>query len=334
MTISVIPFPEEPGTCFFRLRAIRTTSRKRNPTLILIPGNPGLVDYYKTFLKTLSHNFSQWDIWCVSHAGFSTAKGSDREPYSFYSLDEQVYHKVRIVLKIILEQYTPNNPVPLYFLSHSVGSWVVQRVIKELVHDSSLAGKFSIEFSGMICPTISSISESKSGVICKFLCNWLPISFLAAMMATVLRFVLPALVERALIGRILGQKPKVKDEKYTEITHAVDATHELYSRNGIIKQALELSKEEMARIDGDQEVNDWYFCELSKTCKCWVFFAQADCWVHDKTRELIIRRYRDNANVAFDVDSTDAGIEHSFCVGQSSVFAQITIDAIKRLCGI
>ena len=37
-------------------------------TVFIIPGNPGVADYYDEFMKTL-HGLTYTPVWAVSHAG-------------------------------------------------------------------------------------------------------------------------------------------------------------------------------------------------------------------------------------------------------------------------
>lgn len=323
----------EPGSCVYHTEPSQDTLNGNLPILIFIPGNPGLVDYYQTYLGLVQRRFPKLDIWCISHAGFSTAHDGVRQKVeTYYNLEDQVEHKFRIVRDLISKKRNPTQNVSLYFLSHSVGSWILQRLIKKLEGEECLKGKYTIEFSGMICPTISDIKISRSGKVFTFLCAYLPLAYMACLVSIFLRAILLENCIRYIISKQLGTRPKAKDDAdvIDGFNNALEATFKLVSSPAIIRQIIHLAQDEMVAVNKDDTINDWYFKDFSKSSAVWVFFAKEDLWVHNQTRDLTLERYLVNSNVRFDVDSTDADIEHSFCVGQSSEFAEITIKAIEE----
>lgn len=331
--MTIIAHPDEPGSCVYQKAPLQDTLKGPLPLLVFIPGNPGLVDYYQTYLGLIQRRFPTLDVCCVSHAGFSTAKNDfSHDPSTCYDLEDQVEHKYRIVRDLISKKSDPTQKIRLYFLSHSVGAWVVQRLIKRLECDEDLTRKFVIEFSGMICPTISNIKVSRSGKIFTLLCAYLPLAYIACSVSIFLRAILLESLIRLIISKQLGTRPKTKDDADAcdGFDNALEATYKLVSSPAIIRQIIHLAQDEMVAVNTDDTINDWYFEVFAKSSDVWVFFAKEDLWVHNKTRDLTLERYLANRNVRFDVDGTDANIEHSFCVGQSSEFAEITIKAIEE----
>lgn len=304
------------------------------PSLVMIPGNPGLVQFYKTYLDIIQEEYPQFEIFCIGHAGYQTSTPKLDGKFHFYDLDYQIDHKYAILKQHILEKST-DKVVELYFLSHSVGSYISQRLFMRLLEDDDLAGKFSVKFAGLICPTIRDIRDSESGIIFTKLFKYLPVVHLFIALASVLRFFLSEATARAIIGKYFVDKPTVEDEKSLDsFQNSVDGCYHLYDSNRIIKQTVTLARQELEEIGSNNDVNDWFYRgPLAKTAKIWTFFATSDYWVNNATRDYLLERYHDaeSRNVLFHVDPTNAGITHSFCVHQSVEFATLTLNVLGEL---
>ncbi|WPK23972.1 hypothetical protein PUMCH_001224 [Australozyma saopauloensis] len=307
--------------------------------LVFIPGNPGLIDYYVTYMNIISEKYPGYDVLVVGHAGYQTsgdylvaAKGLHPD---FYDLDYQIDHKVKILKKRILDGHDQ-----LSFMCHSVGSFITQRVIKKLLEDKELEGKVRIEFVGFICPTIVDIAKSDSGVLFTKLFNNLPVVTLAVWFVCFLQFLLTDSLARSIIKKYAIDSPCLNDKRLIEAhENAVDATFKIYKSPRIVRQALSLAREELNVIHRDDQLNDWFFETLPRNfdVKIWCFFAFNDYWVHDNTRDYILGRYHnlENESVKFQVGDDDKkdfkSIGHSFCVDQTVEFAKVTIAALEEM---
>lgn len=307
------------------------------PLLVFIPGNPGLIDYYTTYLQLIHERFPHYDVVAISHAGFQTSGEFVREGSTndqrFYDLDYQIHHKCEILKKYILSGNTN-----LSFLSHSVGGYIVQRVIQGLLQDEEVNHMIKIEFSGLICPTIVDIAKSDSGVFFSKLFRYLPVVSLAVAVISLLQLLLPDSWARYIIKSCVISRPVSSDERLKESwNNSVDATFKIFKSKRIVRQALTLAQQELQVIHRDDEMNDWYFLQLPKMhgVRHWCFFAANDYWVHDNSRDYILSRYhsdKDNG-VFFQIGNTSnencRSITHSFCIDQSVEFAQITCEALE-----
>ncbi|XP_048519496.1 lipid droplet-associated hydrolase isoform X4 [Dendroctonus ponderosae] len=96
--------------------------------IILIPGNPGVVGFYKQFANSL-YEKTDIPVWCLSHAGHNLAENSITKLPNFtehrnlYGLKGQVKHKVDF-----LEKYLPHD-AKVYLIGHSIGSYMALEVL-------------------------------------------------------------------------------------------------------------------------------------------------------------------------------------------------------------
>ncbi|ODV77891.1 uncharacterized protein CANTADRAFT_91344 [Suhomyces tanzawaensis NRRL Y-17324] len=326
--------PSQPCTSYYHKLAVESAETAR--LLMFIPGNPGLVEYYTTYLDLLQEQFPTLEIVCASHAGYQTTKSKDEEevPYKYYGLKFQTQHKHEILKEHILRHHSHGKKVDLYFLSHSMGSYVLQRLIVKLNEDVELKGKFKIKLGGFICPTIIDIAQSDSGVLFTKLTRYLPIVPVLVFFSTLLQLVLSEHTIRRIIGRFVVSKPKLEDDKSLESwANSITGCYNIFRDGKIIRHAIDLAREEMTDIVRDDKFNDWYFQELPlQGTKLWSFFALKDHWVHDHSRSYLLSRYHNpEKNVVFNVDELEDGITHSFCVDQTVEFANITFHSLRRL---
>lgn len=300
--------------------------------LIFIPGNPGLVEYYITYLNLLQQQHPNFEIYCLSQAGYQTTDDYVNEgckKYPIYNLDFQVTHKVNIINEIVDEKRCDR--VNLHIFAHSVGCYITQRVVKQLLKNP----KINLKFIGLICPTVINIRESTSGQKLIFLQSYIPVVTLAVIVSWVLTTILPELIIKYIFRNWIFSSPKIDNQQSNEaLENSVNASYKLIRSTRIVKQALTMAIEEMDMILNDDELNDWFFQTLTRDhgVKIWGYFALNDHWVHDNTRAYIFSRYHDesNHNLSFQLGDVDDGITHSFCVDQSVEFSEITLKMLQR----
>ncbi|KAG0245997.1 hypothetical protein BGX31_005061 [Mortierella sp. GBA43] len=116
--------------------------------LIMIPGNPGMVDYYIPFLQSVYDTCQQKiDIFGGHSAGSHVV-----DPSRMFSLEEQVENKIAI-----LDRLREIYPAGTRFIlaGHSMGSWLALRVLKARPND--------IERVFALFPTIDKIADTPNG---------------------------------------------------------------------------------------------------------------------------------------------------------------------------
>ncbi|XP_077394567.1 lipid droplet-associated hydrolase isoform X2 [Festucalex cinctus] len=109
--------------------------------VLVIPGNPGLVGFYRTFIQTLYDLFGcHHPVWAVSHAGHCMPPASmemvedadstvDRDTFG---LNGQIEHKLAFLRKHVPKETN------LILVGHSIGCYIILEIMKR---DASLKGK-------------------------------------------------------------------------------------------------------------------------------------------------------------------------------------------------
>lgn len=325
-------FPHEEYTSIYHRKSLQTTKSTR-PLLVLIPGNPGLVDFYFTYLNLIQQRCPNLEILCISHAGFKSDMNplNDSSIFTYYDIDFQINHKIDILKYFILKE---NRHTDLYFLSHSVGSYVTQRVVHRLMNNEQLQNKMDIKFLGLICPTIIDIGKSKSGQILMKMFAYLPIIRIAVYFSIFFNFFLPETFVKAIVKNVVIDKPSsTSQEEQKSIENSTIGALKIVKSKNIIQQALNLAKEEMKTILKDDDFNDWFFKDLPSKydIRIWAYFAHSDHWIHDNTKDYILTRYHNdgNRNLSFQMGDLEDSITHSFCVNESIEFSWITSEKLQ-----
>lgn len=330
-----------PLTTVFRQSAKKPLANA--PLLVFVPGNPGLIDYYTTYLGLIGDEFPTFETLAISHAGYQTSgdflgANNDTTLQEYYDIDYQVRHKVSII-KDALAQRGRGAKIDVYILCHSMGAYVVQRIAKSISQDAELSERINVKFIGLICPTIVDIAKSLLGIKFTRLFSILPIVQLALWICALLQFLLPASWVRHIIKNYIIAEPVLNDPALLEaFNNALKATYKIFLSRRIVSQALTMAQEELRVIRRDDDFNDWFFNELPRGgTHIWSFFAAHDYWVHESSRDYILARYHDinNQKVRFEIGESakDGGkaIDHSFCIDQSVEFAEVTCRALKNV---
>lgn len=338
----MLTYGHKPLTTVYRKPPTKLDDANSRPILFFIPGNPGLVEFYITYLNLIQELYPQFELFGIGHAGYQTTGGImdyNTSNHDYYDLNYQVDHKYDIIKKYILDNYDDDvdNTVEIYFLGHSVGAYIIQRVTKKLLDCPILHNKFKIKFSGLITPTIMDISKSDNGVKFTKLFAYLPFLTILLWLAKVFNLVLT----NNTIKRIIKTKYITKEYTPTKgrdsqqdlhiknsIDNSVTGIYNIVKSDRIIKQTLTMAHQELQDINQEQDMNDWYFTHMNNV---WCYFAVYDYWVADHTRDYLIRKYHNqDKNLVFELGREEDAISHSFCVHQSVEFAEITIERLQE----
>lgn len=303
-----------------------------NDILIMIPGNPGLVGYYITYLDYIQRALPQFEIFGMDYLGFGKLQSTKQQ--HIYAVEEQINHKYEVIKHKIEQQSIKPN---LYFLAHSLGGFITQRTIKKLLEDNDLKDKFEVKFNGMITPTTNDIAGSESGTkLTKLINAKIPIVGLAMTFGSLCSYI-PETAQRYILTHHWTPPKQVIEEgsnhENVGLENSLEATLELINSPSAINQALNMAKDEMQVITDLDEVNDWMYTNNQYSFKNWCFFAQQDHWVSNETRDYLISKYG-NLNPKrnkFEIcENVENPIKHAFVLNQSKEFAEITIDRIKQ----
>ncbi|KAI1895134.1 hypothetical protein AGOR_G00103170 [Albula goreensis] len=120
----------------FGARDLHHASRLHsNPRVVflLIPGNPGVVGFYGTFMQTVYEAFGRrFPVWAVSHAGHCDSRSSLRVTADsprmriedVFGLNGQVEHKLAF-----LREHVPRDS-KLVLIGHSIGCYIILEMMK------------------------------------------------------------------------------------------------------------------------------------------------------------------------------------------------------------
>uniref|UniRef100_A0A671QY45 Lipid droplet-associated hydrolase n=2 Tax=Sinocyclocheilus anshuiensis TaxID=1608454 RepID=A0A671QY45_9TELE len=163
---------------------LHADSKGPNPPkmlILVIPGNPGVVGFYKTYVWTLYQTFiRRYPVWAVSHAGHSMPPetydmiedASVTEEEDVFGLNGQIEHKLTF-----LRKHVPRD-TNLLLIGHSIGCYIILEMMKR---DPEL----KVVKAVMLFPTIERMAYSPQGkVMTPVLCRlrytfYLPIFLLS-----------------------------------------------------------------------------------------------------------------------------------------------------------
>ena len=159
---------------------LQSSGNARKRVLIFfIPGNPGLVEYYRHFLQIIrkrlndrvSHTGTQYYISGGSLAGFDVNPGSRKTPVTArglpLSLDDEVddvYARLQATVARLRLQHDIRGDLPVVVVGHSIGAYMVLETVakwKKLAKQ----GPTNMEITAGLClfPTIFELFLSPTG---------------------------------------------------------------------------------------------------------------------------------------------------------------------------
>lgn len=100
------------------------------PTLVVIPGNPGEIQYYEEFMRLLYDHFEEQVTICgVSHAGHhKLLPGMQFPPLqenaNLYDLQAQILHKIEFLRRFV------GVDREVILVGHSIGAYIAMQVMK------------------------------------------------------------------------------------------------------------------------------------------------------------------------------------------------------------
>ena len=173
--------PDPPASEIHLYNPTPTKNPKRAYIVFFITGNPGLIEYYRTFLTHIygsltSSSFTSpestaFHVYGRSLSGFEasfasrTAK-SDHEGHLPFSLQEQIF-KVQDELENLVREVKRlqgTQDVQVILMGHSVGSYILLEVTRRL-REKAKKEKDAVRVVGGVClfPTVTHIAKSDSG---------------------------------------------------------------------------------------------------------------------------------------------------------------------------
>lgn len=302
---------------------------------VVVPGNPGIDLFYKKFMALLAQKSPRFDIVCDSLRGFEedealaeTSSDGELAGEHAFGLQDQINHFV----KLVETRFDPSRHVSIVIMGHSVGAWIVQRVAMVLHRQGKPVG-----LVGLLTPTVQDISKSPRGVwftqMDTRIGTYAPgIVFTAVRMANWVPGLVPFVASRVAQKGAMLPKTELGITTNAPVTDhdganggAYDAVMRYASSPRMVRQTVELAKEEMRAIAADSEPEE--IAGFWEELPVFGFFAKNDHWVSEETRLALFAKYSDRANVDFVVDN----VAHAFCLTDNEkVVDGLVADLVER----
>nr|XP_029118378.1 lipid droplet-associated hydrolase isoform X2 [Elaeis guineensis] len=266
--------------------------------ILVIPGNPGIVSYYKDFAEALYELLEgQASITAIGHISHSR---KDWENGRMFSLQEQINHKVDFI-----EQELQNSELPIVLVGHSIGSYISLEIFKKLPQQV----KCVIGLYPFLSLNRNSRKQSMIGMIAGS-------SILSAAISSFTGFLgsFPMSVTNAIVRRSLGQSWSAT---------AVDVTCSHLIQYHTMRNVLFMAMTEFKKL---AEEPDWEFMK-KKQNQIALLFGIDDHWGPLSLFEEVSRQV---PGIALSIERE--GHTHSYCCTEagSAWVARHVADLIKN----
>ena len=125
---------------------------------VVIPGNPGCIQFYEKFADTLC-DASSVPVWGVSHTGHAQAQKGDGVSHPSVvecGLDKQIQHKIDYLQMEVLPKCQN-----VILIGHSIGCYIILQIFHRMQKD---ARYHSIRKGILLFPTIERMKETPQGL--------------------------------------------------------------------------------------------------------------------------------------------------------------------------
>ncbi|ESK98064.1 hypothetical protein Moror_441 [Moniliophthora roreri MCA 2997] len=251
---------------------------------LLIPGNPGLLDFYVPFLSALKAKDKGLAI--LAHAyinhtpEFTTATAQ-------HGLTAQVQAAIE-TLDAVKKSY---GSAKIILIGHSIGTWVSLQVVKARPDD--------VDAIQLICPTISHIAKTPNGRRLSWVFRR-PFPLVISKLSYLLR---P--LTAAFISTLFWEWPE----------HQITVLRRLLHSPPSIFACLSMAHDEMQTIlDPDVELLKRHKHQLC------MYFAEMDDWVGEQ-REILLRSFNADPGSVKIVHGR-SGVPHAFCINHGEELAE------------
>ncbi|XP_062864052.1 lipid droplet-associated hydrolase [Trichomycterus rosablanca] len=286
------------------LHVARKTSNSPRLLFLIIPGNPGMVGFYKTFMWTLYQAYNQrHPVWAVSHAGhcappetMDLVEDASVTESDVFGLNGQIEHKLAFLL-----EHVPRD-THLVLIGHSIGCYIILEMMKR---DPELKVLKSI----LLFPTIERMACTLQGkVMTPVLCHlryaaYLPIFLLS---------LLPARLKACMVQLVL------RNIQSLDVT-TVPATVSLINVD-CAANAMYMGGQEMRLVlDRDNSTIRQHLDKLI------FYYGATDHWCPVQYYQDIRRDFPDG-----DIRLCERGLRHAFVLDAGEEMADMITDWIQR----
>ena len=125
-----------------------------NTQIVIIPGNPGIVEFYEYFSEKLC-NLTHLPVLCLSHTNHLFDKERKIKPRSFPRLKDQINDKITMLKRLVFHK----KDTDVIFIGHSIGCYIIMHIIALL--DPEMRDR--VKKAYLLFPTIERMKSSPNG---------------------------------------------------------------------------------------------------------------------------------------------------------------------------
>ncbi|KAK8473628.1 hypothetical protein PHAVU_001G194040 [Phaseolus vulgaris] len=211
--------------------------------VLLVPGNPGVVLFYKDFVEFLYELLEGTaSVTAIGHVSHSR---KDSEHGRMFSLQEQIDHKIDFI-----REELQNIEIPILLVGHSIGSYMSIEIFKK----SPEKVKYCIGLYPFLTLNLQSTNQLFIGKIAKSQVLAAALSYLIASLG-----LLPVQALRFMVRKSLGKSWSV---------NAVEAACSHLSQYHTMRNVLYLAMTEFRKLS---EAPDWTFMRERKAQLTFLF---------------------------------------------------------------
>ncbi|PON70072.1 Lipid droplet-associated hydrolase [Parasponia andersonii] len=247
--------------------------------VLVIPGNPGVVPYYKEFVESLYELLGgSASVTAVGHLSHTK---KDWEHGRLFSLQEQIDHKVHFI-----KQELQNDEVPILLAGHSIGAYICIEMFKRIPEKVL----YCVGLYPFLALNLQSRNQSIIGKIAAS-----PVVCVALSTIVALLGLLPIQALRLIVSQSLGKSWS---------SAAVEATCSHLAKYHTMRNMLYMAMTEFRKLS---ETPDWAFMR-EKHHRIAFLFGTDDHWGPLQMFEEISRQVPDIA-----ISREREGHTHAFC---------------------
>ncbi|XP_069461991.1 lipid droplet-associated hydrolase isoform X2 [Ambystoma mexicanum] len=272
---------------------------------LIIPGNPGLIGYYRTFMEALYNGLNQqYPVWGLSHAGHCgppsgmgmMIDAQETELEDVFGLNGQIEHKIAFCKKNVPKE------VKLVLIGHSIGCYIILQMMKR-------ASDLKVLRSVLLFPTIERMAQSPQGkVMTPVLCS---LRYVLYMPIYLLSF-LPESVKSSLVRFVLRG---IKSVDEASLAASVDLF-----RVDCVANTMYMGSQEMVKVvDRDNPT-------IKQQLKKLIFYYGAtDRWCPVQYYHDIRKDFPEG-----DIRLCDRGFRHAFVLDSSEEMASLVMNWLQE----
>lgn len=272
--------------------------------LLVIPGNPGMVGYYRTFIQSLYCCLNQqYPVWIVSHAGHCkvphgmtmTEETDCKELDDVFGIYGQIEHKLNFLRKNVPED------MKIVLIGHSIGCYIALEIMKK-------APELEILRCVMLFPTVERMAQSPEGkILTPLLCQLRYILYMPIYLLTLL----PERAKDYLIRCLLRD---VKNMDKYSITTSLDLAN-----MGCIANVMYMASQEMRKVvERDNTTIKQHLKKLT------FYYGAADAWCPVQYYEEMKADFPGG-----DIQLCEKGIWHAFVLESSKEVAEMVVEWLQ-----